>query len=304
MATVVSDLPHVSVCIPAYRQPAYVVRLLESIGHQSYRDFEIVITDDSPDSSVASLVDKHVGDQKCIYTRNPQRLGSPGNWNAALRLARGKWIKMMHHDDWFSSAESLEKFVAAAESSDGNPFVFSASNACNSSEEKEYTFWPPSNAEVLLSKPAQVLSFRNLIGAPSATMFARDKNFEFDPNLIWLVDIDAYIRILSCARPVFIREPLVNVSLAHGSQLTATIIQNRPLMIAENVYVLRKFRVINRPMAHTFLRTELPKLSCFELYSLFLNPLVGNSALRLVRSYFAGLFGRLISMLMRGKSTK
>ena len=44
--------PLVSVCIPAYRQPVAVSRAMASTLSQSFRDFEIVVTDDSPDDSV------------------------------------------------------------------------------------------------------------------------------------------------------------------------------------------------------------------------------------------------------------
>lgn len=38
----------VSICIPAYGNPEGIRRLLDSIAGQTYTDFEIIITDDSP----------------------------------------------------------------------------------------------------------------------------------------------------------------------------------------------------------------------------------------------------------------
>ena len=43
----------VSICVPAYKNPVGVERLLESVKVQSFTDYEVVVTDDSPDGSVA-----------------------------------------------------------------------------------------------------------------------------------------------------------------------------------------------------------------------------------------------------------
>ena len=45
----------VSICVPAYKNPVGVERLLESIKVQSFTDYEVVVTDDSPDGSVEEL---------------------------------------------------------------------------------------------------------------------------------------------------------------------------------------------------------------------------------------------------------
>ena len=39
----------ISICIPAYKHPDFLKRLLDSISIQSFRDFEVIISDDSPD---------------------------------------------------------------------------------------------------------------------------------------------------------------------------------------------------------------------------------------------------------------
>ena len=46
----------VSICVPAYKNPVGVERLLGSIKVQSFTDYEVVVTDDSPDGSVEEVV--------------------------------------------------------------------------------------------------------------------------------------------------------------------------------------------------------------------------------------------------------
>jgi glycosyltransferase involved in cell wall biosynthesis len=260
--------PSVSVCIPAYNQPTFVERLLESIVNQRFSNFEVIVTDDSTNDSVEKIVHRYKKAADISYSRNLQCLGSPRNWNEGLKRARGKWIKLMHHDDWFSSGTSLEKFFEAAESDDRVPFVFSASNACNQRGQTEFTHWPSPDINDALNWPEKNLALRNLIGGPSATMFARHAINEFDENLIWLVDVDAYIRLLQKHRPLYIREPLVNVSLAQSGQLTSMITRNRPLMLAEHIYLFSKYNLNNEAEIQDYLYSHLGQLDFKEMSTL------------------------------------
>ena len=52
----------VSICIPAYRDARGVERLLKSISGSDYRDIEVIITDDTPDDSVAEVADLNTND--------------------------------------------------------------------------------------------------------------------------------------------------------------------------------------------------------------------------------------------------
>ena len=46
-------MPKVSICIPCYKQTVFLKRTLDSITTQSYEDFEVIVTDDTPDYSIA-----------------------------------------------------------------------------------------------------------------------------------------------------------------------------------------------------------------------------------------------------------
>ena len=72
--------PFISICIPAYKHVEYLQRLLDSVLRQTYTDYEIVITDDSPDNSVAELVERYQSKteiryyQKCTTVRHTRKL--------------------------------------------------------------------------------------------------------------------------------------------------------------------------------------------------------------------------------------
>lgn len=53
----------VSICIPAYKQPEFLKRCLDSVFEQSYTDYEVIITDDSPDNEIEKLVNTYSDNQ-------------------------------------------------------------------------------------------------------------------------------------------------------------------------------------------------------------------------------------------------
>src|SRR5215203_885011 len=120
-----SNRVFISICIPAYKHVEYLKRLLDSTVIQTFKNFEVIITDDSPGSEVEQLCLQYKSLLPIKYIRNNVPLGSPGNWNACIGNASGQWIKIMHDDDWFANEESLKSFADAAFQNGDSNFIFS-----------------------------------------------------------------------------------------------------------------------------------------------------------------------------------
>ena len=116
----------VSICIPAYNQVKYLKKTIDSVLNQTFSDYEIIITDDSPTNIVFDLVVAYQS-EKIKYYKNEVPLGSPENWNEAIRLSKGEYIKILHHDDYFTFPDSLEAFVELMDSSPKAVLGFSSS---------------------------------------------------------------------------------------------------------------------------------------------------------------------------------
>jgi Glycosyl transferase family 2 len=82
----------ISICIPAYKRVSFLKRLLDSIECLSYRQFEAVVTDDSPDNNVSDLCHSHPFSTVFRYFKNEKKLGTPENWNESIRREGGGWI--------------------------------------------------------------------------------------------------------------------------------------------------------------------------------------------------------------------
>jgi len=66
--------PLISICVPAYKKPDYVVRLLESVLQQSYKRVEVVISDDSPDDTVKIAIEPYKSEISIVYIQNKPAL--------------------------------------------------------------------------------------------------------------------------------------------------------------------------------------------------------------------------------------
>jgi hypothetical protein len=60
---------------------------------------EILISDDSPNSSAARDVAERLAPGRVAYHPNATSLGLAGNWNACVGRARGRWVHILHQDD-------------------------------------------------------------------------------------------------------------------------------------------------------------------------------------------------------------
>jgi FkbM family methyltransferase len=232
--------PKVSICIPAYKKPELMATCLESISNQTFTNYEVVITDDSPDNAVGNVVNNFKDRIKNIkYYKNEKRLGSPENWNECVKKASGDYIKIIHCDDHLSSKYSLEKYVKMLDENPNADFAFSSSNAINDGKKIIYTHKPSRRKINNLVKNIGSLFAENFIGAPSATIYRKNK-IQYDKNLKWLVDVDFYMTLLNTnSNFIFIEEPLINISVEED-RVTNKCVDNKCLNFFEYFYIYNK----------------------------------------------------------------
>lgn len=232
----VNGNPFISICVPAYKRPGLMRRLLVSVLEQSYKDYELIVTDDSPDSSVEELV-KTFSQLPLRYFKNEPAAGTPGNWNLAMQKATAPWIQVLHADDWYASPDALAKFAAVCSKSSSS-FVFCASSEVDK-EGRTIKDLRPSPAKLrLLQEDPLYLVYDNMIGHPSVVLHKRDSGLQYNNAYKWVVDIDLYIRFLE-KHPSFeyISDPLINIGIDE-EQVSATAYKNPVVEIPEYLQLI------------------------------------------------------------------
>ena len=233
----------ISVCIPAYKNADFLKRCLDSLVSQHFTDFEVILSDDSPDNSVEEVANEYKNRLSIHYFKNDPSLGTPANWNFAMQHATGEYIKLMHDDDWLAENEALQKFVNCLEKNPGADFCFSAFFNVDLKTGKTNPVFCSSISRALLKKDRYNLFKRNFIGPPSVVFQRNNRTDWYDAHFKWLVDFEGYIRFLDAKNGFeYISECLVNIGLS-GEQVTSSVQHDAKVVIPESFYFLEKHGV-------------------------------------------------------------
>jgi len=109
----------VSVIIPTYNRPNLIRRAIDSVLHQTYQNFEIIIIDGSPNDETEKVIQPYLTDsqiryihQKDIHTNTVEDRGKIAKArNKAVRKAKGKYIAPLDDDDFWCDKQKLEKQI-------------------------------------------------------------------------------------------------------------------------------------------------------------------------------------------------
>lgn len=99
-----NEEPLVSVVIGTYNSSQFIVETLDSVRNQSYKNIELIITDDGSSDDTISICRKWIDLNKDTL-KNAEILtvekntGIPANCNRGISVAKGDWIKLFAGDD-------------------------------------------------------------------------------------------------------------------------------------------------------------------------------------------------------------
>jgi glycosyltransferase involved in cell wall biosynthesis len=105
--------PLVSVVLPTYGRPEYVLDAIRSVGEQTYSPVELVVVDDHSPEPVAPVVrelDVDVASVECI--RHGENRGANAARNTGIRAASGELLAFLDDDDRWTP-RYLERAVRA-----------------------------------------------------------------------------------------------------------------------------------------------------------------------------------------------
>lgn len=221
--------PRVSVCIPTYMGGTTIGATIESVLGQTLTDFELVVIDDGSTDGTAETVSKYC-DQRLQYIRNSKNLGAEGNWNRCIQEARGRYFKLLPHDD-ILAPRCLERQVAAFEAdlNEQIAVVFCARQIiAPNGEVLARRGYPGGNEGPMASASiisACVRRGTNLLGEPGAVLMRRslvDRVGPFDATNPYVIDLDYWFRLLAHGAGYYCDEALAGFRVSQA-QWSVTI---------------------------------------------------------------------------------
>lgn len=110
--------PKVTIGLPVYNGATYLAAALDSILGQTFRDFELVISDNASTDATADICRAYAAkDGRITYLRQDHNLGAGPNHNFCARRAETEYFRWASHDD-LMEPEYLARCVAVL---DANP---------------------------------------------------------------------------------------------------------------------------------------------------------------------------------------
>ena len=229
--------PLLSVVIPCYGMNGKGAALLEYslqiLQNQTFKDFEIIITDHSitTDNGVYNAT-KHWQDKLDIqYFRNIKGIGiAPININLGLVASRGKIIKILCQDDYLYDIYSLQTIVDAFD----DTTKWLVTTYIHSKDKINYI-----NRHLPTLNPN--IGITNTIGTLS-TLAIRNKDIIlYDENLVFAYDCEYYARLIKKFGPPKILDVITMVNYLWEGQTTNTLV-NGQLIQQEATYINEKLK--------------------------------------------------------------
>jgi glycosyltransferase involved in cell wall biosynthesis len=236
-----SEYPLVSVITPVYNGSRYIKETIDSIAHQTFKNYEYIIIDDaSKDNSVAVIneVISNLGDNFIFMNRSENR-GIAATSMEAIRIARGKYIAIQDQDD-ISLPSRLQEQSDYLESH-SDIFGVSAKFVTFSVDGYEFGYHPHrcrSNEDILriLVCSSQFAGF-NLVGNP-VLMYRREDflnagGYTTRPDCSIISDYEFLLRAFSLGLKFHILDKVLlryrwhdsNTTVQYGDEMKTTAIK-------------------------------------------------------------------------------
>ncbi len=101
----------VSIILPVYNGADYVAEAIESVLHQTYANYELVVVDDGSTDATPEIVETYARSDPRIRVIHQPNLRLPAALNTGHQAARGEYITWISADNHLKT-EFLEKMVA------------------------------------------------------------------------------------------------------------------------------------------------------------------------------------------------
>lgn len=208
-----TDLPLVTVIIPAYNAATFIERTLISVLTQTYHNLEIIVVDDGSQDETVAIVRDYLKQDDRVVLLQQENAGVAAARNLGIQASSGEFIAPIDADDiWYP--ENIEKQVnRAIAGGEKVGLVYSWSVDINENDEMIGGF----RASDIEGDVYKTLVCHNFLGNASASLIRRsvlnqvgyyDSNLKAQ-NAQGCEDWDLYLRLANIADYAVVPEFLV-----------------------------------------------------------------------------------------------
>jgi glycosyltransferase involved in cell wall biosynthesis len=203
--------PIVSICIPTFNGERFLRQTIESVLNQSLDNIEVIISDHgSTDRTIEIIREFELRDSRIKWHRCLNRRNVEDNWNSAIEVATGKYLKLVCQDDVILPSSVLQQ-VQVLESNSEISFCFSPRDVIGPSGKvvlKSHGLKIESCVYDFQSNIRQLVrSGTNIFGEPCAVLIRRTCLINVGPFTgRYLIDLNMWIRLWEVGPAYFLKE--------------------------------------------------------------------------------------------------
>lgn len=261
--------PVVSVIMPTYNEPPqYLCSAIESIIHQTYSAWELLLLDDSTNEETVSAIDSYLYDGRIKVCRRKQQMGFVPALNIGLEKAKGKYIARMDGDD-ISLPDRFEKEIDYLEK---HPEIAVVGGQIDIMDGNGVTIshrtYP--NKGILLDLYSCV---RCLLAHPTVMMRREliDAGYRYNEKLKMSEDLDLWLRLLNdCYKIENLDDTLLRYRVESNFTVKRTAVEQRLCMaqVRGNNFDKRRLFYSSLSCATGWLFTHVPVEVLQSLYNM------------------------------------
>lgn len=199
----------ISIVVPLYNKLNSIVKCIESVLEQSFKDWELIIIDDGSTDDSASIVQTYIHDDriKYIYKSNG---GVSSARNLGIFKSKGEWIVFLDADDYFLP-DALEILYGAVMK---YKTLISTANFKVKKGENEYVFCK-GKYETIISNNYRSWFLKTIFPRTGAALFHSSilKEHLFDERLSRYEDAKSLFEIFREYKIAYSPKPIMVYSL-------------------------------------------------------------------------------------------
>lgn len=238
--------PVVSVVIPTFNRGSLVVNAIESVLHQTYTNYEIIVIDDGSTDDTATRMRPYLG--RIRYLRQENH-GVSMALNKGIELARGEWIAILASDDIWLPRKLELQLATLAEMGTEFGVCFTNCTIVDKSGMDRTAFDEAGFYSAVqrgpLDEPVRYILARHLMIFVQSSMIRRcflEGLNGFDTEMTVSEDTDLLFRLCFKTKFCFVSVPLVDIDMTpRKDRLSWLFVESDDRVFRSRVYMYKKW---------------------------------------------------------------
>lgn len=217
------SLPVVSILLPVYNSSKYLRAAMDSLLHQTFKDFELLVINDGSTDNSEEIIHSY-SDSRIAYSRNEGNKGLIFTLNKGIALAKGRYIARMDADDICvedrlqKQVNWLEKNLSTAVVGCHITFINTAGIATGEWKDDIETFTH--------SAIRQKMAWENCMAHPTVMMRSEiARQYRYHRNQKNTEDYDLWLRLLADGQLIEKVHEKLLLYRVHDNSITGSILR-------------------------------------------------------------------------------